>query len=234
MWPNKTGLDTTHLDAGSDNPGTARLTLLKVVQALVGVIDNRGQPEGICELDDKAKVPAGRIDKGVAGGVCELGSDGKVPTERYDAAKVGSGLARDKDNNIVHGKTSAENSFTLPPGHYIHSLQIDEYGHITAINSAQSLTVEREATTSRCSPNTRHGYNYRPPDPPDPPVPPVGLPGTWKVLVNQVTTSSSGGGVVTDDEELLVATTAGVCPSSGEWSMPVYDMSRWHLVAGAS
>ncbi len=180
MWPNKTGLDDTHLDAGKDNPGLARAAILAMLRAVIALIDSRGVADGVCELNAQAKVPAGRIDKGVAGGICELDKNGLVPTARYGSALAGKGLSKALDGKIVHGNTSSVKIAQLQAGHIIKLLEFDEFGHVTNVQSGVTAFVERMASTSTA------GILL-----PDPEMPAVGLAGTWVVIIDEITTSQT-------------------------------------------
>lgn len=194
MWPNKTGLDSTHLDAGADNAGSARVAILAMLRALIKVIDSRSQANGICELDADGKVPHGRIDRAQANGVCELGADGKVPPKRYRTAIPGKGLSSDADGKLIHGNTSTARTVTPPPGHVIRSFDIDQHGHVTAIRTGAVASLHRMNTTVSHGPRRTTLASAPVPAPPaDPAIPAVGdeYPGTWVAVADKITTSSS-------------------------------------------
>ncbi len=93
-WPID-DLDTTHFDAGSDNPAQARPMFKRLIDRVKTLISARGVADGVCELDANAKVPTVRIGRGQANGVASLDAATKVPRVLLpDATKTDKGACR--------------------------------------------------------------------------------------------------------------------------------------------
>lgn len=55
-FPTSTVIDTTNLDAGTDNPATARADLYDAVVALNSIIDSENSANGVVTLDASGKI----------------------------------------------------------------------------------------------------------------------------------------------------------------------------------
>jgi len=60
-FPTSTVIDTTNLDAGTDNPATARADLYDAVVALNSIIDSENDPSGVVTLDASGKLRTAQI-----------------------------------------------------------------------------------------------------------------------------------------------------------------------------
>ena len=83
-WPTD-DLSTTHFDAASDSPASARPVLKRLIEIVKTLIGARASADGVCELDANAKVPPARIRRGEAGGTAPLDANAKVPTANLPA-----------------------------------------------------------------------------------------------------------------------------------------------------
>jgi hypothetical protein len=61
-----TQVPTTHLDAGSDSPSSARADLLLAVQSLNTIIDEANTANGVLVLDNTAQVPGANLPSVIA------------------------------------------------------------------------------------------------------------------------------------------------------------------------
>jgi len=87
-WP-VDDLSTEHFDAGSDSPAAARSLIKRLIDIVKAILGLRGAANGLCELDDQAKVPATRIGRGAANGTASLGPTAKVPAGQLPGATTG-------------------------------------------------------------------------------------------------------------------------------------------------
>lgn len=60
-FPTSTVIDTTNLDAGTDNPATARADLYDAVVALNSIIDSENSASGVVTLDASGKLRTAQI-----------------------------------------------------------------------------------------------------------------------------------------------------------------------------
>lgn len=58
-WPSGT-VSTTHLDAGTDDPSSARADIKQMADYVNDIIATRGAASGICELDASSQIPTSR------------------------------------------------------------------------------------------------------------------------------------------------------------------------------
>lgn len=57
-WPtNDSNIDTQHLDSGTDNPASARVSLKNALDELANVINGRAEASGVASLDSDSKIP---------------------------------------------------------------------------------------------------------------------------------------------------------------------------------
>lgn len=54
-------IDTTNLDDATDDPNLARVDLLDAVTKLNTIIDEAGDPSGVCLLDSNGRVPSTQV-----------------------------------------------------------------------------------------------------------------------------------------------------------------------------
>ena len=81
-WPND-DLETTHFDAGADNPSLARPVLKRLIDIVKVIIAAPGSAGGVCELDARGKVPGARIRRNEAGGVAGLDANTKLIAAQF-------------------------------------------------------------------------------------------------------------------------------------------------------
>lgn len=61
-WPaNANNISTTNLDAGTDNPASARPDLKAALDEITNIINGRAQASGVASLDSNSKIPSAQL-----------------------------------------------------------------------------------------------------------------------------------------------------------------------------
>ena len=60
-WYTGSAIDTTNLDAGGDNAGSARAAILAMAQAINAMAQGRGTTDGVASLDSSGRVPEAQL-----------------------------------------------------------------------------------------------------------------------------------------------------------------------------